>query len=365
MYKMYRSADVYARSVEIQGKTSATALELIIQGSVSHFFLPGSKEAVMAKYQSDEDLTAMFSGGDYFVVGDDLVDYRMPEYKGFVHSDDSIAKLAESVGLMRSSGSGSRLAPNPVFNQYRKSPYASNVMLGGEMSSQDIRVDALGKGGDMSAKLLFKWSPFTELVSSVVEVLRLVCTNGMVANSPLFNAQVPIINRHEEHLKIAEDQVMSRFQRLITERLAVMGDERASVHDLMFIEKQLKRISSDLPDGAAFDVKRRIDALIRLVEPRLVGASSGSISSAEAMTLAGHLTAFDAWNCMTEIDSWLNGAKHGVRDEAVSRSLQARSNVLLFDRHGDELAIGREKAVPLYEGNGPEQAFQSAKVDAA
>ena len=58
-------------------------------------------------------------------------------------------------------------------------------------------------------------------------------TRSNDASSDLINTKIPLVNRWEEHLAIAERQIQNAVVSNVTRRLASMGTERATVLELM------------------------------------------------------------------------------------------------------------------------------------
>lgn len=376
-YEMLRNASVEARTVRSLSNTGKEIrrLGITIDGKYDHVFSPSCKESGMLEFSKPEFIASQMTGGNFFVVGGNLVDYRSPAYRGYVHDDRSIDQLVEHVGLGilksldRGRGhSGHGFADpgvHPVFARARYKGLSRGVLLGGAHSAMEMDFKGLGQGGRFDMNLLFSWNPFSEVVNSVVEVLRLICENGMVGISPLINTRIPLINKHKEHLDIAANQIQHRLSRMMQERLLEMRDARASLGDLMFIYDQaVKRLNSEQQSGEELATLGRI---ARVADPKLHCLSHYGEAvfqnSSKMKLLDGHLTELDAWNLLTEMDSHTKDVNRDDSPRLAHRStIQAKANVLMF--HSRNTRRGQRdvalSGIPLSKDSDHERAFFAA-----
>lgn len=371
-FEMVRNAKVAGfRKIE-DGPKRRDVFSIIVNDKYEHSFRPTDKESQYLAYSRPEAVAERLNGGSFFFVGDKLIDYRNSEYQGYIHDERSIEALAEHVGLAVGDVSRrpiGRRGPNahPVFRRSRFRGLSDSVMLGGVHHEFDFNVEGLGNGGSFDVNLLFRWNPFQEVVSSVLEVLRLICTNGMVGMSPLINSRIPIINKHQEHLAIAANQIEHRFTALMKERLLEMTQARATVADLKYIRDQAFARMRQVNQAQA--AMQRLGQIGSIADPvtHLGGfyPAEDFMNDAKMKLLDGHLTEYDAWNMLTEIDSHSvdpEQADQGARQRHNS-ALQVRANVLLFDSVRRGRREQRDAAlcgVPLAKESNHEEAFFSA-----
>jgi len=367
-FEMVRNAKVAGFSATSKGLYTRKVLKIIVNDKYEHRFRPSDKESEYLEYARPEAVAERLNGGSFFFVGDKLIDYRSADYQGYIHDDRSINALAEHVGL-QSADSPRRgvVAPNPVFQRNRFRGLSNGIMLGGVHHEFDFNVESMGLGAAFDINLLFRWNPFREVVSSVLEVLRLICTNGMVGMSPLINSQIPLINKHKEHLAIAANQIEHRFVTIMKERLLEMVETRATVSDLKYVRDQAfarMRNANQSQAGLA-----RLGQIGNIADPvtHLAGFYSPEdfMNEAKMKLLDGHLTEYDVWNMLTEIDSHSvdpDEATQGARQKHNS-ALQLRANKMLFD----SVRLGRREqrnaalcGVPLSKEGNHEEAFFNA-----
>ncbi len=367
-FELVRNAKVHVDHMADE-HTGDPRLRVLINDRHQHLFAASDKESKYLEYAPPQDIQTRLDGGTFFFVGDKLVDYRRRDYKGFVHTEDSIEALIENIGLetpaIRRSRGFSAPAPHPVFARQRNRGLSKDIQMGGSHSDFKLTVPEYGAGGEFTAKLVFRWNPFSELVNSVVEVLRLICSNGMVGISPLINAQIPIINNHKEHMDIAASQIEHRFTQMMLVRLREMGEHRASVHLLQFIrDEAIYRMMR----GAKHDDITRLATIAQTADPvrhlRGFYAEKDFENRSKAKLLDGHLTEFDAFNLMTELDSHTVDHKEQAKDSRSRHdsAVQVNLNTLVFDarlKKKDQYHVALSNA-PLSELSNPERAFFAA-----
>jgi hypothetical protein len=303
-----------------------------------------TKSFEVAKKQLQERMT----GGDYFMVDNQLVDFRDSMYNGFVHSDDSIKHLIDHIGIMRSEAS--------LRHGLKLNTQSKNHILANRYSSEDLSIQGLEDGGIFNTNIIYSWSPFTSFVKGAFELVRLVCTNGMVGTTELINSNIPLVNRWEEHLRISNKQMQNAVQGLVGSRMKDMVSSRASVTDLRLIAKHAENRLTTVTDKAE---KERLERIKFIADPMIHLPDYYSLESLQdsniAAQLPGHLSEFDAWNCITEIMT------HTADNEkSTPRSLQGFANNLVFPKKESNTNHHLNTTPLLSAFSNPEVAFFGA-----
>ena len=181
----------------------------------------------------------------------------------------------------------------------------------------------------MCAPAPIRRSPFSEAIRASFELVRLICTNGMVGLTPFFNAKIPLVNRWEEHLEIAHKQIQNKVQSHVRNRIIDMGTERATVGELSQIASHaMNRI--DKFEGGTREQQNRLRSLRSVADPAIHMRKYYKDSVFENMAIAhrlpGHLTTMDAWNIVTEMLTHTEAT-----EKSTETALQRMANSLMFD----------------------------------
>lgn len=329
-YKMLREAPVTAKvSRDDNGKT---VVDATIAGKYEHRFPAGSRVCKAAEAMTERDLTDRLSGGHFFFVEDNLVDFRYASYNGFVHSDQSIDQLFDTIGVTGQNSSSSVRNHNQQKGKY---------VLGSKWSNHDIQVPGYHEGGEFTSQLNYNWSPFHRNVGTSFMLTRLICENGMVGLGNFLNAKIPLINRWKEHLEIANRQIQNKVETRVRERLAEMGKQRATVGELGLITQHAhKRLHHESND----QVLQRLSGIMEVCDPsiHLNNVYSTTVFNDKQMAaqLPGHMTVFDAYNLATELRTWTN-----ENDKSSDHALDRFTNTLVFGRK-DPLAHIKQSMLP-------------------
>ena len=298
----------------------------------------------VAKKQLQDRLT----GGDYFMIDDELVDFRDSMYNGFVHNESSIGHLIDNIGIMRSEAS--------LRHGLKLNTQSRKHILASRYSSEDVSIYGLQDGGVFSTNIIYSWSPFTSFVKGAFEIVRLVCANGMVGTTELINSNIPLVNRWEEHLRISNKQMQNAVQGLITARMKDMTEQRASVTDLRLIARHADNRLSTVVDKAE---KERLERIKFIADPMIHLPDYYSLEALQdtniAAQLPGHLSEFDAWNCITEIMTHTND-----NDKSTPRSMQMMANQLVFPKKESNTNHHLNTTPLLSAFSNPEVAFFGA-----
>lgn len=322
-YNLFRNAQVDVRPVIDEKGISAS---IVINDRLHHTFDTSSRISKVLSMTNDtaslelatRQLRDRLNGGTYFTINDELVDFRDRYYNGFIHEDNSIDKLMTHIGVNEVSPivrSGLRL--NTIDSRYT---------LTNKYSTTQFQLSNASIGGEFDSSVIYSWNPFTSFVRAAFEIVRLVCANGSVSTTELVNSRIPLLNRWQEHLDIANLQMQNTIQGLAKRRFDEMVEARAGVGELKLIAKHA---SARLSDDISIESRNRLTRIRDVVDPMIHLTDYYSLESLSnsniAAQLPSHLSSFDAWNCVTEILSHT----HEVNDSSTG-SLLAFANRLLF-----------------------------------
>lgn len=291
-----------------------------------------------------DELGKTLSGGHYFFVNGSLIDFRDSNYVGFIHPDQSIDKLVEHVGI--------------TTNQ-RHNNTSKLYSLSTHWSTQDINVPVYNDGGKFNTELHFGWNPFIRTVNSAFMLIRLICTNGMMGLRNFLNSRIPLVNRWQEHLEIANHQIQHKVGSMISDRLSNMSNERATVGETISASNHVNaRIAAitqleDLADGSSLDILDRINSILN---PKLHLSDVYHENVFKDRQLASqtpsHITVFDLYNIVTEVRSHTQDV-----EGSTTRGLDMMANRLVFDRKNTLQNVDRTEAPPISPFSDPESAF--------
>lgn len=319
---MIRDANVVAQAVETKHGPSAL---ITVNDRFEHQFPASSRVSKELELITEKDLTERLNGGSYFFIDDQLIDFRDRRYNGFVHEDKSIDALMDVIGF-RELKTRTNRATHRLINRTQ----SNSISLSKMWSRTEIEVPMYREGGGFNSQLNFTWNPFTKNVSSVFELVRLICENGMVGTTPFVNMQIPLVNRWEEHLEISNLQLQNKISGIMKRRLEEMTTSRASVADLLTLDRHIsgRLKQKDVPAGqdnkGLLELYRAIDPFEHLTSYYKLDALENKAIAAQ---LPAHITVFDAWNIATEVCT-----HYAPSESSTDAGLQKLANSLVFDR---------------------------------
>lgn len=343
-YELVTDAKV---SVEI-GRTAMKKEPFVTIGvndKYTHDFDPKSRISKALTVATPEAIQNRLNGGSFFFVENELMDFRDSSYRGFVHDNSAIDSLMEVLGYSsKLSGFGRKL-----------NTQSKNFMLGRTWNEHEITVPAYDDGGVFSSRLAFTWNPFHQNVKSFFELIRLICTNGMVGYTSFLNSNIPLVNRWQDHLNIATMQIQNKVENKVAHRLEEMGNERASVADLSLLANHVHERLNASSMGS--DEHTRLKNIFQVVHPmfHLFDHYKPTVFENQnlAAQLPGHLTSFDAWNVATEVSSHTNDA-----GKSTDAGLQKFANELVFSESNNvQSRSARFESPPVSAFSDPERAF--------
>lgn len=318
-YELLRNAPVTVEATQNQSKEYQAVV--VVNEKYQHTFPATSRVSKSLETTTPKEIEKRLSGGQFFFVNDDLVDFRDNQYTGFVHDDKSIASLVSTLGINEGS-SRSKLHRNLQTSKY---------VLGTKWSDHGIQVKGYNDGGQFKSELHYGWNPFTRHVNSAFMLYRLVCQNGMMGLTSFLNTKIPLVNRWEEHLEIANRQIQNKVDNKVSHRLSQMGNERASVQELLLLNEHIQHRMKESHDKGNDQERNRLRNIMNIVHPvvHLSDVYKDSVFQDRhlAAQVPGHLTTFDTYNIATEVRTHTEAAP-----SSSDHALDKFANVLLFDR---------------------------------
>lgn len=298
--------------IEVLEKPKGRPSVLLTTDNVTHEFAPGTAIADQLQFTTPEQLQQRLQGARLFIKDGELLDYRYADYNGIIHSQSNIESMIKHIGV----------------ESNQRNVHGTLCSSRKEIGMSFLR-DRLGESGDFNLQVNFAWSPFMTNLTSTMDLIRLICTNGMRATSELLQAKVPVMNRWEEHLAIASKQVENRAQGMFEARFKEMINQRASLSTVNEIRSHAEQRLKG--DNVGFDQKAILTGIMDLTD--VVRWSKGtitpemleSVSSAHAPTMPTHLSQYTAWNMITELDSHIPAV-----DGSSSLALTRMANRAVF-----------------------------------
>lgn len=331
-YDFIRNADVEV--ILTKDADNHPIAKAIVDGKYEHNFEAKSRVSKSLDIMTPADLSERLTGGQFFFVEGALHDFRDGQYTGFVHADDTISHLNDLLGIEAANRGTVRVHENTTSKKYH---------LGRKWSDHGIQIDAFNDGGEFNSELHFGWSPFVRTINSAFMLYRLVCTNGMRGLKTFMNTRIPLVNRWEEHLEIANKQIQNKVSAICERRFVAMAHERASVGELLLLNHHIEERSKEPADQTP-EAQVRLINMRRIVNPRahLADVYRDNVfdNKAIAAQYPSHLTTLDAYNIATEVRSHTSDC-----DKSTRRSLDNIANDMVFD-HKNITALGAASTLP-------------------
>ena len=318
------------RGAQVEGEITGNGLEVVINDQFKHTFGKQSSPYKLLNHFPRSEVVNQLNGGTFLISDNSLVDYRDSTYKGFIHSDDSIKALTDTLGVNKIRKRNGVAGVN-LFDKYRSNSEGGKHEMGREWERFEFKMNDpdVDEGGEFEMRTRFTWSPFINSVGTRLEVERLICTNGMVAMSSLFNLRIPLVNMWEEGLNIASNQIKDFARELFNERLTDMKNTRASVELMSKIESLAlnRRKELGFMDGSEWT---RLGSISQIASPsaNLGAYYKPSVLNSKSLSAyaESHLTLLDGFNLLTEIDSHTQETSN-----SSSREIQKIISGIVFD----------------------------------
>lgn len=349
-FNLIRNAHVDVKKViQHEGGHRRVFADITVNGEHNHRFPHTSRISKHLDLMDESDLAKRLTGGSFFFIEDELVDFRDGQYNGFVHEDAAIGVFMDILGYQRK-------AELPFAHIRKDDADASKIVLRKVWNDAEIQVPGYQQGGEFKSQLSFVWNPYVKTINSTFDLVRLICTNGMVGVTSFLNTKVPLFNRWEEHLDIAARQIQNKVNHVVINRMQAMSMERASVADCQLLEQHA---FDRLYAGGEKDEgeRERLFSIMAAVNPRnhLSDVYQPAVFDSRDMgaQLPAHLSTFDVFNIATELRS------HTAQTRKSSDfALDKMANQLLFDREDNYVAsASRYTTRSTASFASPERAF--------
>lgn len=341
-HQLLRDANVQALATyNAAGHPIAT---ITINDQHEHTFDHTSRISKALGIMTEAELSHRLSGGNFFMVDDQLTDFRDGNYNGFIHTDIAIDKLIETIGM---TDSRTETKSPVIYNTF------GDISLGAKWSDHGIAIPEYDQGGNYTSELHFAWNPFVKTVNSAFMLYRLICSNGMMGMRSFLNTKIPLVNRWEEHLEIANAQIQNKVSTMVVNRLGQMGNERATLAEVILLanhaQKRLKAGNDTNED--------RLHTIVNIASPEMhlrgVYKDDAFTNMNVAKQLPSHLTTYDVYNMATEVRSHTN-----ENTLSTVAALDKLANGLIFDRaENPNTSINGKQAPSLNMFSDPDRAF--------
>lgn len=280
------------------------------------------------------DIESRLQNGTFLFNEGALVDYRNGDYKGFAHSQESIARLIDELGFASVDHlHGSKRAAALTNEETSRSEQHRGGKLWG---TTPFQIPGMQEGGQWEAKIAYTWDPFTPNIRSLTSLVRLICTNGMTTTRNVMDYNIPIVSNWTENLEIAYRRLRNKLQGKVIDRLERMPHERASVSEVQLLNlhatSRLNALTSQLvwkdPAERAAQIQRaRRICDITNVSERLAKVYTKEVfnKASNGAVVASDITSFDALNLATEIMTHVSSVPM-----STNSALTGLANNLLF-----------------------------------
>lgn len=329
-FKLIRNAHVDVKKViQHEGGHRRVFADITVNGEYNHRFPHTSRVSKHLDLMDESDLAKRLTGGSFFFIEDELVDFRDGQYNGFIHDDATVGVFMDILGYQRK-------AELPFAHTRKDDADASKIVLRKVWNDAEIQVPGYQQGGEFKSQLSFVWNPYVKTINSTFDLVRLICANGMVGVTSFLNTKVPLFNRWEEHLDIAARQIQNKVNHVVINRMQAMSMERASVADCQLLEQHaFDRLYAGGEKGEG--ERERLFSIMAAVNPRnhLSDVYQPAVFDSRDMgaQLPAHLSAFDAFNIATELRSHTAPTR-----KSSDFALDKFANGLLFDREDNFIA---------------------------
>lgn len=273
--------------------------------------------AVLEKSFINAPFVFITSGfGDY-----KLIDFRDNRYKGHIHTEDVLNRLGDVLGVTtkdKSSGTLRRGWDRSIKDKY-------GFILGSESTKLEFDVNGQ-ENNAFAATVSFPFDPFSANVGCFIGVERLICLNGMATSSPLFNYKIPILSNVEDNLRVAISQLSPTIQHDMKRYIEKLQHERASIAETQrtncFVIKRIDTAIQSIEELKRLTILKDITD----VQKHCTQYEKEIFEGFNASVFPSHLTRFDLWNVLTEMDS------HTKETPESSHSMvQKYINTLVFN----------------------------------
>jgi hypothetical protein len=344
-------SDADVRVVASTDRRNHPTARITVDDKYEHTFPATSRVSKALELMTPVALEERLQGGHYFFVNGALFDFRDGNYNGFIHGPDNIDALKNTIGIRLPGDTDHR--DRGFMNTQSRTTRLSKVW-----SEKEIQVPGMDEGGVFNSRLTFSWNPFVETIRSSFDIERLICENGMTGLTSLFNAKIPLLNRWEEHLDIADMQIQNKLYAMLSERFRNMADERATLSDVLRLQDHIINRLRDARNrstqvGGRSDTLRNLN---KVVDPsthlRDCYKDNAFKDRRLAAQLPSHLSVFDAYNIATELSTHTSPV-----DNSSTHALDKYANELVFDRQDRRAHAARFGGPSQASFSNPDTAF--------
>ena len=333
---------VYASNVKFEYLGDTLSMFIVDEHGLEYHHLFHKKSKTYQEFikNDTDDFVSMLVGAPFVFISNDsgewrLVDYRTNRNKVFVQSEENLSMLSEILGVDNS---------------------GKQLILGSKSFKYEFETYDQGSN-TFEAALSLPFSPFQRHVSCSVGLERLICLNGMITNASVFSYKIPVLNNVRENIEIGLSQIIPNVKNSLKERLEKMQNETASLAEAKRVHNFVVKRNS--PANSAPDRRVRIQslALASNVFLHCKNYAKDVLEDRQSCKfLPSHLTRFDLWNILTELDSHTDET-----EESKSRSVQRYINTIMFNSASfcetNELAVNTEFSTSGRFNASHQQAF--------
>jgi len=321
---------------------------ITVDGEFEHIFPHTSRVSKHLDSMEAEDLAHRLSGGDFFFIENELIDFRDSSYHGFVHTPETINVFMDLLGYQRRDELDMR--------HMRKTTDDDNspIVLRKIWNKNEIAVPGYAHGTDFNSILSFQWNPFIKTINTMFDLVRLICTNGMIGLTSFLNTKVPVMNRWEEHLDIASRQIQNKVNDIVIQRIGQMVHEHCSVADLLLLEDHIMaRLSMSIDTVEHQTMLNMMNSVSPRAQLADVYRETVFDDKNLAAQLPGHLSGFDVFNIATQLRT------HTAETaKSTDFAMDKFANGILFDRESNfNASSSRLITKHVNAFNDPEMAF--------
>lgn len=321
----------------VDGPTVSSRGVMLTLDGINHMF-----DGTTAVYENTrmyglDKVQDRFMNSTLFVGdNDELLDYRLGGYNGVIHSNETIESFIQHVGA-------------------RLTRHHGMVMMASESEAveTDIAQHLLGIGGKNQLLVDFAWSPFMHNLRSLVQTIRVICSNGAMMRTPLLQNDIRVVNDWERHMGIARTVLLNRTEQLLTNRMEQMYHTVAplSLVDQLRTHAEA-RLESD--DNRGHSQQLMLRSLLDLTD--VVKHGKGVITEDHTDNLEtrfkdrcpSHMPLYSLFNLATEMNS------HTAESESSSRrGVDSLVSRIMFN--DEQIVIGRSKMSSAFKD--PEAAL--------
>ena len=335
-FSLISPTDIYFHDEGKKGQK----LIMTIDGQYRKVVTPKSRLDQELKEIGPEAVKEHVKGGTMFVDNrrNEIIDMRFNDYRGYKIDASALDEINDHL----------------LTDEYNLQQKGSHLIA--TFPKSEFHIDGYGDGGSFDSMTTISFSPFVTNLVGVLDIIRLICANGMSGTVRELTAPIPIVNRWQDHLMIAASAIKRRGESALRERITGMGRISASVADTQLIaEHAIRRRDTAMNDSE----RQALQRILIVASPELhckdVYTPHVFDNKEVGSQLPSHLSKFTAWNLITEMASHTSESPNSSR-----RSLDFMANKIVFDKKQDNATTIKNHSngrVVQRVFDNPEQAF--------